>query len=114
MTEELKQQRGNMLRGVLDPLIKTLITYEDDVDLEARIDNIYQHLDIEGIGLSHIKLRLGLKSHFGIHLTQVVGSAYQCLGLRQLPENRLMVSGTCLRMWRGVLLNYPGLADDAV
>ena len=68
--EQWKQQNKNRLRGVLDPMIRTLINFEDDEDLEARLDHLYHRLDVEGNGLTFVKFRLGLKRDYDIHLSR--------------------------------------------
>ena len=68
--EQWKEQNKNRLRGVLDPMIRTLINFEDDEDLEARLDHLYHRLDVEGNGLTFVKFRLGLKRDFDIHLSR--------------------------------------------
>jgi len=66
--ERLQRQRKK-LTGVVDPLTRTLMNYEDEEDLNAKIDTVYCRLDADGGGsLSFDELRSGLKK-MGIHLS---------------------------------------------
>ncbi len=47
MHEELDKRK---VKGCLDPLTKELITFEDNDDLELKINAIYNKLDEDGSG----------------------------------------------------------------
>ena len=69
------------LTGDLDPLTRTLMTYEDEDDLIARIDLVYDRLDIDGQqSLSFDEFRVGLKRHLGeMSLSPCVCAFLVCL-----------------------------------
>ena len=66
---ERQERQRKKLTGVVDPLTRTLMNYEDEEDLNSRIDTMYDRLDADGGGsLSFDELRSGLKK-MGIHLS---------------------------------------------
>ena len=68
--EQRRQTALEKNRGVLDPVTHSLIEYEDDEDLNARIDRQYMKLNSDfSDGLTFQEFRSGLKK-LDIHLTQ--------------------------------------------
>ena len=72
--ERRRQARAQELHtGVIDPVTRSLVEYEDDDDLNARIDAVYMRLDTDGDddagGLTFTKFQRGLKK-MDIHMTQ--------------------------------------------
>ena len=69
MHEELDKRK---VKGCLDPLTKELITFEDDDDLELKINAIYNKLDEDGSGgLDFTEFQHGIKDlAMNIHLTR--------------------------------------------
>jgi hypothetical protein len=72
--EQVRQEKDNRrkLRGVLDSLTSQLITFEDDDDLELKINAIYDKLDGDGSGgLDFQEFKRGVKDMaMNIHLTR--------------------------------------------
>jgi len=85
--EELNRRKAS---GVLDPLTQTMLTFEDEADLVAKIDSIYLKMDEdENGGLNFEEFQSGLKHlEHAIHLTREVRA--------RLPRPRLraLVSST--------------------
>jgi len=85
--EELNRRKAS---GVLDPLMQTMLTFEDEADLVAKIDSIYLKMDEdESGGLNFEEFQSGLKHlEHAIHLTREVRA--------RLPRPRLraLVSST--------------------
>ena len=51
-----------LVSGCLDPLTKELITFEDNDDLQQKIDTIYSKLDEDGSGgLNFLEFQIGVK-----------------------------------------------------
>ena len=66
--QRIEREKKN-LSGVVDPLTRTLMSYSDEEDLNARIDHMYDRLDADGGGsLSYQELCMGFK-RMGIHLS---------------------------------------------
>ena len=68
----LLAEEKRKVKGCLDPLTKSLCTFEDEVDLTSRIDDIYSKLDEdESGGLAFEEFREGVKwLSKNIHLTR--------------------------------------------
>lgn len=43
----MEEQARQRLSGVVDPLTRTLMSFEDDDDLNSRIDQVYDKLDVD-------------------------------------------------------------------
>ena len=49
------------VQGTLDPITKELIAFDDDEDLQAKIDIIYNRLDVDhdgGLGFEEFQVRI--------------------------------------------------------
>ena len=68
----LLAEQKRKVSGCLDPLTKTLCTFEDEADLTSRIDNMYSRLDEdESGGLAFVEFREGVKLlSKNVHLTR--------------------------------------------
>ena len=119
--EEIEQERRK-ITGCLDPLTRTLLTFEDEDDLTAKIDSIYDKLDEDCSGtLGFEELRDGLRDSLGLSNIYMTREDFDIVteNGRYVTQNefngrqfREMIKGELWRFSRRALNNVLSVTGD--
>jgi len=108
--ERIAENNKKKITGCLDPLTKTLTSFENEEDLMRKIDDIYDRLDFDGSGgLNFDEFREGIKTLPGAHSIHLTRDDFDMLTENGKHLNNGEFGQMQFRdMMRGELLRFSG------